>query len=265
MARIEHPPSWASLKEQVLHTIAASGRRDGIFVRYWLSAGRGDFMVSPRQCEGGAQFYCMVHEGGNRSKAVSASVGIGEALVPEDRVPHKPLLLANSKTNNYLLNALTSMDAEDHGGTLGIGVTSQGIVTEQATACVGFLGSDGVLRAPKFEEILESTTLRRAMELTTGILPLPGVCTKAELTDVTLEHVADAVEIISFGGGGVLPIVNLHTHNFFPGSTGGDSDPMKVIGEGVPGPLFKAIHAAVERDMEESPFLDPIPYKKFGF
>jgi branched-subunit amino acid aminotransferase/4-amino-4-deoxychorismate lyase len=111
------------LKQVVLQTIAASGRHDGIFVRYWLSAARGDFMVSPRKCLamseyegplsspeiGGAQFYCMVHEGGSRDKALAAADGITEALVPHDAVPHKPPLLANTKTNNYLLNALTSM------------------------------------------------------------------------------------------------------------------------------------------------------------
>ena len=31
-----------------------------MFVRYWLSAGRGDFAVSPRQRHGSCQFYVMV-------------------------------------------------------------------------------------------------------------------------------------------------------------------------------------------------------------
>ena len=44
-----------------------------------------------------------------RDKALAAADGITEALVPHDAVPHKPPLLANTKTNNYLLNALTSM------------------------------------------------------------------------------------------------------------------------------------------------------------
>ena len=35
------------------------------------------------------------------------------------------------QTNNYLLNALTAMAAEDRGGYLGIGVDEKGNITEQ--------------------------------------------------------------------------------------------------------------------------------------
>ena len=45
------------LRSIILQTIAATGRRDGVFVRYWLSAGRGDFNISPKACVGGPSFY----------------------------------------------------------------------------------------------------------------------------------------------------------------------------------------------------------------
>mmetsp|Transcript_65384 Transcript_65384/g.147508 ORF Transcript_65384/g.147508 Transcript_65384/m.147508 type:complete len:96 (+) Transcript_65384:187-474(+) len=74
----------------------------------------------------------MVHKGGARSKELMAAKGVTEALVPAALVPHKPKLLANAKTNNYLLNALMAMAAEDRGGNLGIGVDEDGFISEQA-------------------------------------------------------------------------------------------------------------------------------------
>ena len=39
-----------TLKRIILETIGATERRDGVFVRYWLTAGRGDFGISPKNC-----------------------------------------------------------------------------------------------------------------------------------------------------------------------------------------------------------------------
>ena len=49
-ADAELPPAFEkeSLRSIILQTIAATGRRDGVFVRYWCSAGRGDFSSEPR-------------------------------------------------------------------------------------------------------------------------------------------------------------------------------------------------------------------------
>ena len=42
--------------------MAATKRRSGVFVRYWLSVGRGDFAISPKALESGPTFYCVAHE-----------------------------------------------------------------------------------------------------------------------------------------------------------------------------------------------------------
>ena len=41
-----------------------------------------------------------------------ATVGLSEATVPESEVPFKPPLLAEIKSNNYLLNSITAMAAQ---------------------------------------------------------------------------------------------------------------------------------------------------------
>jgi len=48
-ARVEHAYSAEQLRSLILQTIAASGKKD-MFVRYWLSAGRGNFGWSPNGC-----------------------------------------------------------------------------------------------------------------------------------------------------------------------------------------------------------------------
>eukprot|EP00618_Florenciella_parvula_P040345 CAMPEP_0119537022 /NCGR_PEP_ID=MMETSP1344-20130328/49783_1 /TAXON_ID=236787 /ORGANISM="Florenciella parvula, Strain CCMP2471" /LENGTH=43 /DNA_ID= /DNA_START= /DNA_END= /DNA_ORIENTATION= len=40
--------------------------------------------------------------------------GVAEVVVPTSSVPLKPQMLATAKTTNYLLNAMLSMEAEDH-------------------------------------------------------------------------------------------------------------------------------------------------------
>lgn len=269
-ARIDHVPSKDWMKHVVLHTVASTGRRDGIFVRYWLSCCRGDFLVSPSRCPPIPSFYCMVHEGGSRDKALlSHNTGIREALVSAELVPHKPKLLANTKTNNYLLNALTAMAAEDRGGALGIGVDSEGNITEQATACVAFLCKDcenpegGVLRVPPFSPILEGTTLQRALEL---VQPIPDVFSgrvEADKPVPALETLASCSELVSFGGGALLPIVAVDVSSVVgsaSGSEDGQPPQVVVIGDGKPGPFFKAINEATSADFEHSEFLDDIPY-----
>mmetsp|Transcript_65385 Transcript_65385/g.147509 ORF Transcript_65385/g.147509 Transcript_65385/m.147509 type:complete len:219 (+) Transcript_65385:187-843(+) len=214
----------------------------------------------------------MVHKGGARSKELMAAKGVTEALVPAALVPHKPKLLANAKTNNYLLNALMAMAAEDRGGNLGIGVDEDGFISEQAIACVAFLGPDGVLRAPPFERILEGTTLRRADEI---LEPIPGLFSRLSYEPVDLATVREAVEVISFGGGTVLPIVAIDASALPPGDPGGagySSDVIKV-GDGTPGPLFKALYSLINADFlgtagssekgTSKRFLDEIPYTAY--
>jgi len=68
-ARIESPPSKADLRSIVLQTLAATRRADGVFCRYWLTAGRGDFSISPSACrEGTCGFYVVAHADGHTTQ-----------------------------------------------------------------------------------------------------------------------------------------------------------------------------------------------------
>ena len=118
LARIEHSWSKADLIQMVTDTASQAGIKDGA-VRYWLTAGPGGFSPSPQECEE-ACFYCVIFDpmplGGTGSNPMSS--GIPEATVLD--TPMKPPLLATIKSNNYLLNVLTHMEAVDRAGTFGV-------------------------------------------------------------------------------------------------------------------------------------------------
>ena len=146
-----------TLKRIILETIGATERRDGVFVRYWLTAGRGDFGISPKNCAE-PSFYCVVHDdshGGN-DRGLSAA--------PVD-VPLKPPLLATAKTNNYMINALVAMEAEAKGAQLGVQFEADGHLAESSVATIAVVGKDGILVSPPADSILASTTWARVRAL----------------------------------------------------------------------------------------------------
>uniref|UniRef100_A0A0A9FXA1 Cl315_1 n=1 Tax=Arundo donax TaxID=35708 RepID=A0A0A9FXA1_ARUDO len=112
---------------------AASGCRKGS-IRYWVSSGPGDFLLSSKGCPSPA-FYAVVipadydqcREG---VRAVTTSV------------PMKPPLFATMKNVNYLPNVLSIMDAEDRGAFAYVWVDDQGYVAERPMVNVAFVTPD---------------------------------------------------------------------------------------------------------------------------
>ena len=101
-ARLPLPASRSQLKETILQTIAASGVKDSGGVRFWLTAGRGDFQVTPAKCEGGSSFFAVVLQG-DPLPAPGMRAPCAEVTTTQEL---KGQLLATIKTTNYLLNAL---------------------------------------------------------------------------------------------------------------------------------------------------------------
>jgi 4-amino-4-deoxychorismate lyase len=157
----------------VVDTASAAGIRDGA-VRYWMSVGPGGFSPSPKECPE-ACFYCIIFDpaplGAEELNAMCT--GIPEVTVLD--TPMKPPLLATIKSNNYLLNVLTHMEAVDRGGTFGILVDDEGYVAEACVLNAAFVTDDGILRTPPFDGILSGTTIRRVMDLASGELTEEGL------------------------------------------------------------------------------------------
>lgn len=115
-----------TLRSIVLHTIAASKKRDDVYVRMWMSVGRGDFSILPSNCKG-VNFYVVVHAYPTKAREAEKRKGISEVTVS---IPLKPQVLATLKSNNYMINALVAMEAKEKGGSLGLQLDSKGNAAE---------------------------------------------------------------------------------------------------------------------------------------
>lgn len=188
LARIEHSWTKEDLIRMVIDTASQARVKDGA-VRYWLSAGPGGFSPSPQECEEPC-FYCVIIEpvplGSTQSDPMT--VGIPEATVVD--TPMKPPLLATIKSNNYLLNVLTHMEAVDRGGTFGVLVDENGYVAESCVLNVVFVTKEGVLRTPPFDDILLGTTVRRIMELAETTLVDEGLLSSVDQSPILASDVS---------------------------------------------------------------------------
>ena len=237
----EEPPAAADpavLRSIILQTIAATGRRDSVFVRYWLSAGRGDFSISPKRCVG-PTFYCVVHED---THSAAGERGMSAVMVT---VPLKPPLLATMKSNNYMLNALVALEAEAAGASMGIQLHEDGRLAESSVATVGVVDRYGWLRTPPPDAILNSTTWARATALAPNLVG-SGVIQGCKVGPISRAEIEEARELLSFGGGWVEPIVKLDG---------------RLVGSGRPGPVWLALDRLLREDFGNPELTDEVPYE----
>ena len=158
-------------------------------------------------------------------------------------VPLKPPLLATMKSNNYLLNALVAMEAEARDAQLGIQL-EHGYVAESAVSTIAIVDQQNVLRAPIPDRILDSTTWRRCSELA-PLLIAEGTLAGVSAASVSEAELRGAREILSLGGGWIEPIVRLDG---------------QLVGDGQPGPVWRALDPTVRADLENPLYTDDVPY-----
>mmetsp|Transcript_20693 Transcript_20693/g.65246 ORF Transcript_20693/g.65246 Transcript_20693/m.65246 type:complete len:360 (-) Transcript_20693:155-1234(-) len=222
----------ARITEIVCRTCVASGRRDGA-VRMFLSGGPGNFGFTSAGCE--PAFYCVVYGG-----MAFAFAPIDEVTVRT--VPMKPPLLARMKTNNYMLNVLTAMDAQDRGGKFGILVRGDDTVAEGCVANCAVVTAERELITPTFGDVLAGTTVRKAMELAKRHLVGEGRPLKEVRQEVlSLATARAAVEVMMLGGDThVCPVRKLDG---------------KLVGDGKPGPvtteLFRLLTEEAQQGCDE--------------
>ena len=175
-------------------------------------------------------------------KAKQKESGVKEVFVKD--VPLKPKLLATVKSNNYMLNALLTLRAKETGGDLGIAIDQRGIIQESSIANFAIVTKDKILKTPKFDGILAGTSVKRADDLKDELLDA-NVINGFEFCDLKEEDAYNANELMFFGGGYCVPIVEIQG---------------KQVGNGKPGKVFKAVDTLLFTDMNANVETDPIPY-----
>lgn len=154
-ARITPPFDRATIRSILIKTTVAANSRNGS-LRYWLSAGPGDFHLSTSGCVRSTLYAMVLYE---------TDKNYEEAKVITTSVPIKPPQFATVKSVNYLPNALALMEAEERGTVAGIWLDEEGFIGEGPNMNVAFVNSGGVLLVPTFDKILAGCTVKRMLAL----------------------------------------------------------------------------------------------------
>jgi 4-amino-4-deoxychorismate lyase len=238
-SKLKLPGARDEMRDIIIKTTAASGRRDGS-IRYWLSSGPGNLDLTP---VAGADpgFFVMIFPG-----LVYPEKWQAEGVrVMTTTYPIKPPLYAITKTTNYLPNVLMQMEAKEKGFDNGVFIDHDGHVGESSNMNVAFVTHDNVLVHPKFDHILSGCTSLRLLELAQTLVK------RGELTDVKVAHVSldealAAKEMLLIGSSvKVAGIVQWDAH---------------AIGDGKPGPISRSLLQVLEEDMRTGDRLIDVPY-----
>eukprot|EP00929_Paragymnodinium_shiwhaense_P111720 TRINITY_DN8000_c0_g1_i1.p1 TRINITY_DN8000_c0_g1~~TRINITY_DN8000_c0_g1_i1.p1 ORF type:complete len:356 (+),score=70.59 TRINITY_DN8000_c0_g1_i1:73-1140(+) len=183
------------MRQIIGQTVVASGLRD-CNVRYYTTAGPGNFGVTPDGCTSAFYVVAFGGLGGGIVKDDQELVGSKEYTVD---VPLKPELLATTKSNNYLLNVLTSMASRDKGGRLGVLVDGDGCIAESCVMNAIFITKDKRLITPPFTKILAGTTCRKILELSERLVK-EGLLKEISQEVVTMSAAKECVEMMLCAG-----------------------------------------------------------------
>ena len=238
-SKLRAPGSRDEIRDIIVRTTAASGRRDGS-IRYWLSSGPGSLELSPAA---GAEpgFFVMVFAGLSYPDRWYT-----EGLkVMTTTYPIKAPLYAITKATNYLPNVLMQMEAKEKGFDNGVFIDADGFVGESSNMNVAFVASDGVLTHPKFDRILAGCTSLRLLELAAALRDR-GLINGIEVRDIPVAEARASREMLLLGSSvKVAPVVQWDT---------------QLIGDGRPGPVARALLQLLDEDMRSSHRLLDVPY-----
>jgi 4-amino-4-deoxychorismate lyase len=238
-SKLKLPADRASMRDIIIRTTAASGRRDGS-IRYWLSSGPGSLDLMPAA---GAEpgFFVMIFPG----LVYPEKFKTEGVRVMTTTYPIKPPLYAITKTTNYLPNVLMQMEAKEKGFDNGVFIDADGHVGESSNMNVAFVNHDDVLVHPRFDHILSGCTSMRLLELARQLVPR-GLITDIKVDHVSMPEALAAKEMLLIGSSvKVAGIVQWDQH---------------TIGNGRPGPVAAALVELLEEDMRTGDRLIDVPY-----
>lgn len=191
MAKLKLPFDRESIRRILIHTVSASQCRTGS-LRYWLSAGPGDFQLSPSGCPQSSLYAIVIQD--------SAPLDRKGIKVVTSSVPMKPPQFAVMKNVNYLPNALSKMEAEEKDAYVAIWLDDDGYIAEGPNMNVAFVTKEKELLMPKFDKILSGCTAKRVLVLAEGLVN-EGILKGIRVENLTLEEGKKADEMMLIGSG----------------------------------------------------------------
>ncbi len=239
-SKLTAPFSREEMREIVIQTTAASGQKKGS-IRYWMSSGTGNLGLVPAA---GAKpgFFVMIFPG----LAYDERYYTEGMRVMTTTYPIKPSLYAITKSTNYLPNVLMQLEAKEKGLDNGVFIDADGNVGEGSNMNMAFVTKEGILKHPRFDNILSGCTVLRLLEIAT-VLVDQGIIRDIQIGDIPVEEAKGAAEMMLIGSSiYVAPVVEWDG---------------QAIGDGKPGPVAKAMLRLLEEDMKsgEGKLID-VPY-----
>ncbi|KAK6927389.1 Aminotransferase class IV [Dillenia turbinata] len=238
MAKIKIPFDRESIRRILIQTVAVSKCTKGS-LRYWLSAGPGDFQLSPSGCHEPSLYAIVIHDESpfvrKGVKVITSSISI------------KPPQFATMKSVNYLPNVLSKMEAEENGGFAAIWLDMDGFIAEGPNMNVAFVTVEKELLMPHFDKILSGCTAKRVLTLAEKLVK-EGKLRGIRVGDVSVEEGKKAIEMMLIGSGVLVrPVVQWDE---------------QVIGDGKEGPVAQALLQLIQDDMKSGPPSVRVP--RFG-
>ncbi|KAK6934231.1 Aminotransferase class IV [Dillenia turbinata] len=235
-AKITSPIPRSTLWSILVQMTAASQCKKGT-LRYWLSSGPGNFLLSPAGLPTSA-FYAVVIS----DDFVQRKEGI---KVVTSTIPMKSPLFATMKNVNYLPNVLSQMEAEEQGAWASIWIDDDGYIAEGPNVNVAFITNDKELILPLFDKILSGCTAKRLLELAPKLVE-QGKLRSVKTANLTVEEAKASAEMMYVGS--TLPILPIVMWDGQP------------IGNGIVGELTLALSDLLWDDMVAGPDT-PVPYE----
>ncbi|KAK8956762.1 hypothetical protein KSP39_PZI001466 [Platanthera zijinensis] len=236
-AKISSPFSHETLKAILIQMAAASKCRKGS-LRYWLSAGPGDFNLSPTGCPEPVFYAVVIADNFSQRKQ-------GVKVVTAT-TPMKPSLFATMKNVNYLPNVFAIMEAEEKGAFASVWVDENGHIAEGPNVNVAFISKKRELVLPTFSKILTGCTAKRLLALAPKLIER-RILMSVETRNITLEEAKNSAEMMYVGSGlPLLPIIEWDG---------------KPVGNGKVGELTLALSDLIWDDMTTGPDRIRVPYE----
>jgi branched-chain amino acid aminotransferase len=218
---LECPVAPEELSALVREVCVVSAAAEGN-VLVFLGRGPGGFTLDTRECPD-PSLYIVVKRFPRKPESFWEK---GVSAV-RTRIPAKQGWMSQIKSVNYLPNVLMKKDAIDQGADYPLCFDGEGFLAEGSTENAVLVDRDGVFVVPELKNALMGTTLKRAMGLAAGFMP---VATRP----VPEEELYGCREIILLGTS--IDAVNAVRYNG------------KIVGDGKPGPVGRRLRELLVAD-----------------
>lgn len=193
------PVSAEALAVLVRQVCVVSAAAEGN-VLVFLGRGPGGFTLDTRECPE-PSLYVVV----KRFPRKAESFWENGVSAVRTRIPAKQGWMSQIKSVNYLPNVLMKKDAIDQGADYPLCFDDEGFLAEGSTENAVLVDREGLFVVPELRNALMGTTLKRAMNLAAGFVPVATrPVPEDELYDcreiILLGTSIDAVSVVRYNG-----------------------------------------------------------------